>query len=66
MTALKRYLDIFYQHRCAVKMAPAIVQHVVNNNTRRRLRIVLCNEAVFVQWIVGTLTIFRPRYHLKL
>lgn len=66
MTALKRYLDIFYEHRCAVKFAPAIVQDIVNNNTRRRWCIVRCNKAVCAQWIVGTLTIFRVRYHLKL
>lgn len=66
MTSLKRYLDIFYEHRCAVKFAPAIVKHIVNNNTRRRWRIVLSNKALCAQWIVGTLTIFRPRYHFKL
>lgn len=65
MTSLKRYLDIFYEHRCAAKFAIAIVQHIVNNNTRRHWRIVIYNKDVCAQWIVGTLTIFRPRYQLK-
>lgn len=62
MTSLKRYLAIFYEHRCAVKFAPAIVQHIVNNNTRRHWRIVLCTKAVYAQCIriVGTSTLFRP------
>lgn len=32
MELLKRYLDIFYEHRCAVKFALSIVRRIINNN----------------------------------